>query len=66
MLLGNGAHINYVHHSNSNAWYLGNTTTPLYISMHSDFKGDDKNYVDFFEYLLENKASIKFKAVRGN
>jgi hypothetical protein len=34
--------------------------------MHSDFKGYDKDYVDFFEYLLENKASIKFKAVRGN
>jgi len=65
-LVQNGADVNYIHYFNSNGWYSGDTNTPLYAAVHSDFKGNEKNYVDVLQYLLENKADTKFQAIRGN
>lgn len=39
-LVTKGANVNYVRHTDMDAWYSGNTHTALYTAVHSDFKGD--------------------------
>ena len=55
-LLKQGANPNHIRRTNTNGWYSGDTHTALYEAVHSDFKENEKQFIDVVEILLKKGA----------